>query len=171
MTTHIAPVIRGLLLAIALAPASGCFQYAQIPVSALEPGMDVRAQLSGIGAERLRRGGEVQARVVQGFTLNGAVVGLRGDSVLFSVPLTLYEGDYRARTLTQEVLLARGEMASTEIRQLSRSRTMLAVVGAGAATIAGIVALTRNAGASGGIPINGGPGEIRLPVRIGWRLP
>jgi hypothetical protein len=171
VTARIAPVVWRMLLASALASATGCFQYAHIPVSALQPGMDVRAQLSGVGAERLRRGGEAQARVVQGFTLNGVVLGLRGDSVLFSVPLTLYEGDYRARTLTQEVLLAREEMAGAEIRQLSRSRTTLAVVGAGAAAIAGIIALTRGAGASGGIPVNGGPGEIRLPVRIGWSVP
>ena len=171
MTTRIAPAVWGIMLASALAPATGCYRHTQIPVPELQPGMDVRAQLSGVGLERLRRGGEAQARLVNGFMLNGVVMGLRGDSVLFSVPLTLYEGDYRARVLTQEVLLSRAELAGAEVRMLDRPRTTFTAVGLSAVAIAAFLAIRRGGGASGGIPVHGGPGESRAPARIGWQLP
>jgi hypothetical protein len=171
MNTPTPSFARLALLLALIAATPACFEYSQVPVTDLQAGMDVRAQISGMGAERLLRGGEAQARVLDGFTVNGIVLGMRSDSVLISVPTIYYEGDYRARTLTQEVLLSRTELVGAQVRRLNRTRTTVVTAGVGVALIAAILATRQGAGANGGIPVHGGPAEHRIPVGIQWRLP
>ncbi|MDB4892720.1 MAG: hypothetical protein JWL61_4575 [Gemmatimonadetes bacterium] len=162
--------VASIALSSLLAVASGCYRYLEVPATELQPGMDLRAQVSGVGVERLRRGGEAQSRVLHEFTLEGVVLETRPDSVLFSVPSSFYEGDFRARVLTQEVVLARSELVRMETRRLDRARTAFVAIGVGAAAIYTIIAVTRDGGASGGIPVHGGPGEVRVPLGFHWTV-
>jgi len=167
---YIASLARAVMLASVLAFTSACYQYVDVPVTQLQPGMDLRAQVSGVGVERLRSGGEAQSRVLKEFALNGTVVSTEGDSVLFSIPTSFYEGDFRAGVLTQEVVLSRSELVRAETRRLDRTRTAFVAVGAGAAAIYVIMSVNRGGGASGGIPVHGGPGETRIPLGFRWTV-
>ena len=167
---RIASLTHAVVLASVLAFASGCYRYLDVPVSQLQPGMELRAQVSGVGVERLRSGGEAQSRVLKDFTLNATVLRAEGDSVLFSVPTSFYEGDFRANLLTQEVVLSRSELVRAETRRLDRRRTAFVAVGAGAAAIYAILAVNSGGGASGGIPVHGGPSETRIPLGFRWTV-
>src|SRR5262245_17380444 len=75
--------------------AGGCYSYAAVPVDNLTPAMNVRLELSAVAVDRLRRGPDSLARLVDGFTVNGTVSKLRGDSVLLAVPTSVMEANVR----------------------------------------------------------------------------
>lgn len=156
---------------LALLPSTACYGYRPIPVNGLRSGMDVRVQLSRDGARRAEeRGGE--ATGIQRDAVISGVVGRTGtDSLLIAIPSTLYEGDFRARTLMREVALARTDMSGAEVRKLDRWKSALVVGGIGVATFLLLRRTRPGAGSSGSIPIHGGPPEMRSPRGVHVTLP
>ena len=136
---------RGVVLGLLLL-TSGCHEYRMIPVAQLQPGMDVRAQLSENAIDRLRHNADVETRMLDGFTISGEVTRLVSDSLMLSVPTTVFGGDYRAMVLTQSVLLPRADVVGAEVRRLDKWKTGMVVGGIAAATAAIVLAMQRGAG-------------------------
>ena len=171
MTRRATRLPSWIALAAVVAALAGCYHYAAVPLDRLEVGMEVRAQLSGSAVQRLRDGPDSVRALMDGFTVTGHVLRSGPDSLVLSVPHTLFEGDFRARVVTQDLRLARGDVRGTEVRGLDRRKTSLVALGAGIATFAIIQASRRGAGVSGGIPVIGGPPENRLPRVPSWLSP
>lgn len=163
--------LRLAAVVLALLPSTACYTYRPIPVNGLQSGMDVRVQLSRDGARRAEaRSGEAVG--IERDALVSGVVGRTGtDSLLLAIPSTVYEGDFRARTLNREVALARTDMSGVEVRRLDRWKSALVVGGVGVATYILLRQTRRGAGSSGSIPVHGGPAEMRSPRGINLTLP
>jgi hypothetical protein len=159
------------VLAAAFAALAGCYHYAATPIDQLQVGMQVRAQLSGTAVQRLREGPEPLGSLLDGFTVTGHVLQADPEALVLSVPRTVFEGDYRAHVLTQNLLLARAEVLGTEVKRLDRTRTTLLALGAGIVAFAIIQQSRRGAGTTGGIPVFGGPPESRVPRVHRWPFP
>ena len=162
---------RRLLFGGCLASAFGCYRYAEVPIARLQPGMDVRARLTATAVDRLARDSRAEARLLDGFTINGTVEHVDADSVLLAVPTTLLEGDFRATVLTQDIALPCTDFVRAETQRLDKWKTGLILGGVGVGTLAIIINWRRGSGRSGGIPVIGGPPENRVPVGFVWRLP
>jgi len=160
-----------LVVASVMIAAGGCHHYAPISVSQLQPGMEIRAQLTGSAVDRLLRGSRTSVGTLAGFTISGTVDEVGADSLLLSVPTTVLEADYRATVLRQDIALPRSDVVVAETQRIDKWRTGLIVGGVVAGTLAIIINARHGAGHSGGIPVIGGPPENRLPVGFMWRLP
>lgn len=162
------PFLRRVLLAVAVTPTLGCYEFTAISVSDLRPGVDVRTQISGAGLDRLRRGPEGQAVDLRSLTISGQVAAVGSDSVLLRVPRTLLEADFRAQVVNQHVQLARSEVTSVSSRQLNRRKTAFLVAGLAALGTAVVIGVHNGAGASNPIVSPGGPPEQRIPFAFLW---
>lgn len=153
--------------AACIAGATGCYRYAPVPVTELEPAMAVRMELSGVAVDRLRRGPDSVARLVKGFAVSGTVARLNADSVVLSVPTSYMEANVRLRTQLHDLPLFRSDVQRVQTRRLDRARTTWVGVGVavvGAAAVA--LVLDRGGRSSGGIPKPIDPVDIRmLPAR------
>jgi hypothetical protein len=128
--------------------------------------MDVRVQLSRDGARSAEaRSGEA-AGIERDAVVSGVVGRTDADSLLIGIPSTVYEGDFRARTLTRDVALARADMSVVEVRRLDRWKSALVVGSVGVATFILLRQTRRGAGSSGSLPIHGGPPEMRSPKGV-----
>jgi len=101
-----------LVVASVMIAAGGCHHYAPISVSQLQPGMEIRAQLTGSAVDRLLRGSRTSVGTLAGFTISGTVDEVGADSLLLSVPTVC---NIRERQVPSEgvvirraVLVARG---------------------------------------------------------------
>lgn len=158
-----------LLIAAALVQAAACYTYAGVPVAELHPGADVRAHLSAVAVDRLRRGDAMAALSLRDFTVTGEVVVATPDSLVLSTTSTVFESGYRGADVTRQVVLMREEVQSAEARTMNRAKTAL-VIGASSAALAIVIVRWRNGGfAFGGGRSTGGPAEIRIPVSVRWR--
>lgn len=158
-----------LLIAAALAQAAACYTYTGVPVSDLRPGLDVRAHLTGVAVDRLRRGDALTALAVRDFTVTGEVVVATPDSVVLSSTSTVFDAGYRGSDLTRQIVLMRGDLDAAEARTMNRTKTAIAL-GAGSAALAVAIVRWRNGGfALGGGRSTGGPAEIRIPFTIRLR--
>jgi hypothetical protein len=153
--------------ACCLGAAVGCYQYAPVPVTDLTPDMTVRAELSAVAVDRLRRGPDSVAKLVDGFTVNGTVSQLRGDSVMLSVPTSYMEANVRLQTQLHDLALLRSDFARVQSRQLDKTRTTwtgIAIGVLGAAAVAYV--LDHNSRSNGSTPKPPDPSDIRLlPTR------
>ncbi|HSQ31840.1 MAG TPA: hypothetical protein VLN49_18405 [Gemmatimonadaceae bacterium] len=155
-----------LLIAAALGQAAACYTYAGVPVADLRPGLDVRAHVSAVAVDRLRRGDATAALSLRDFTITGEVVVATPDSLVLSTTSTVFESGYRGADVTRQVVLTRGEVQSAEARTMNRGKTAL-VIGASSAALAVAIVGWRNGGfAFGGGRSTGGPAEVRFPVRL-----
>ncbi len=155
-----------LLFAAALVQAAACYTYAGVPVADLRPGLDVRAHVSAVAVDRLRRGDATAALSLHDFTVTGEVVVATPDSLVLSTTSTVFESGYRGADVTRQVVLMRGEVEGAEARTMNRGKTAL-VIGASSAALAIAIVRWRNGGfAFGGGRSTGGPAEVRFPVRV-----
>jgi hypothetical protein len=144
-STHHGMRRRSLLaLACCTAFSVGCYRYAPVPVESLTPDMSVRLELSAVAVDRLRRGPDSLARLVDGFTVSGTVSQLRGDSVLLAVPMSFMEANVRLRTQMHDLPILRSDVQGVTSRRLDRARTTWAGVAIGVVA-AGATAGTRPA--------------------------
>ena len=149
--------------AVCLAGGTGCYHYAPLPVTELEPAMDVRVELSGVAVDRLRQAPDSVARLVKGFNVSGTVARVNADSVVLSVPTSYMEANVRLKTQLNDLSLFRSEVRRVQWRRLDRARTTWVGVGVGvlgAATAA--IVLNRGGKSSGGIPKPVDPVDIRM---------
>ena len=158
-----------LLIAAALVQAAACYTYTGVPVADLRPGLDVRAHLTGVAVDRLRRGDALTALAVRDFTLTGEVIVATSDSVVLSSTTTVFDAGYRGSDVTRQIVLLRGDVDAAEARTMNRAKTAI-VLGAGSAALAVAIVRWRNGGfAIGGGRSTGGPAELRFPISL--RLP
>ena len=156
-------------IAAGLTGGTGCYHYAALPVSELEPSMNVRVDLSGVAVDRLRGGPDSLSRLVDGFTVSGTVARLSADTVVVSVPKNYMEANVRLRTQLHDLPLLRSDVQRVQSRRLDRARTTWLGVGIGAVSAAAVaIVLDRGGQSSGGIPkpvdpvdYRGLPGVVR----------
>jgi hypothetical protein len=150
----------------AAAVLAGCYHYAPVPVSALEPAMTVKLELSAVAVDRIRRGPDSLAKLLDGFTVSGTVSELRGDSVLLSVPTSYMEANVRLRTQMHAVPLLRSDVQRVTSRQLDRARTTWTGVAFGALAAGSVAYVLSHGGEASGSsskPVD--PSELRaIPV-------
>jgi len=155
-----------LLIAAVLVQAAACYTYTGVPVSDLRPGLDVRAHLTGVAVDRLRRGDAMTALAVRDFTVTGEVVVATPDSMVLSSTSTVFDSGYRGSDVTRQLALLRGDVDAAEARTMNRTKTAIAV-GASSAALALAIIRWRNGGyALGGGRSTGGPAELRVPIFI-----
>lgn len=160
------------LLPLAFLAVTACYRYTEVSPAALQPGAEVRARVSAVGQDRVRRGPEAQARLLPGASVTGRVVRLAGDTVVLGVDRVELEANVRARTTLVDLPLLRAELQTVQLRQLNRRRTVVASTAVSIATIAALYfALDRGRGALGDDPGPPGPAESRLPAGLVIRLP
>ena len=153
--------------AACLVGGTGCYHYAPLPLTELEPAMTVRMELSGVAVDRLRRGPDSVARLVNGFNVSGTVARLNADSVVLAVPTSYMEANVRLKTQLHDLPLFRSEVQRVQWRRLDRARTTWVGVGVGVVGATAIaLVLNRGGRSSGSIPKPVDPVDNRLlPVR------
>jgi hypothetical protein len=156
--------------AVCLAGGTGCYHYAPLPITELEPAMTVRMELSGVAVDRLRRGPDSVARLVNGFNVSGTVARLNADSVVVSVPTSYMEANVRLKTQLHDLPLFRSDVQRVQWRRLDRARTTWVGVGVGVVGATAIaLVLNRGGRSSGGIPKPVDPVDARmLPALSGF---
>ena len=157
-----------LCVSLLLGPSavSGCYRYVPIDPAAARPEEEVRVQLTDAAAARLARELGTYTGRLEGQLGRGA-----GDSV--SVALRIGR-EYRGVSLesTRQVLvLGRSEVVDVRRRELSRTRTALAGVGALAAfaVVAGTVSQLGDPNPGGDEPPPPPPPGVRALLRIPFR--
>jgi hypothetical protein len=155
------------LAAAVLATTAACYRYSAVPVTDLSPAMEVRVQLSAVAVDRLRRGPDSVAKLVDGFQVSGTVSELRGDSLVLAVPTTYMEANVRLQTQLHSLALLRSDLQQVTSRRLDKRRTTwtgVAIGIVGAAAVAYV--LDHNSRSSGSTPKPPDPKEsVLLPVR------
>jgi hypothetical protein len=147
----------------ALVATSGCYRYAEIPVSELREGMPVRLEVTGVGVDRIRSTPSMS--LLEGFGVSGQVASVGGDTLLLSVPRTVMEANVRQRTTFQDLMLFRSEVRDARLRRLDRKRTTWAMVALGAVVAASVsLALQRGGRSTGNNPPPPPPPESRIPL-------
>jgi hypothetical protein len=141
----------------------GCYTYAPVQASALQPGMGVRARVSASTAERIAPLlGMSDARV-----LTGKLIERSAGALIVEVPTTVQAGQAGAvQSLSQRISIAPGEIVDLESRRLDRARTAIVVGAVGVVTISSAIAALHN---DPGTNTSGGgssPPESRIPI---WR--
>jgi hypothetical protein len=131
--------LRALLTAAAFA-LTGCYSYIPVQPAMIRPGDELRLHLTREGMFDLpdlpaQSGGEV----------NGKLVSSAGGSFMLRVPVGVQSYGLLARMLDQQVHIAPSQVIQLERRELSRSRTALAVVGG----VVGAVAIAKGFGTLG----------------------
>jgi hypothetical protein len=158
--------LRVLLAAVsALAGSQGCYHYAPVQVTDLAPGVAVRMELSAVAVDRLRRGPDSVAKLLDGFNVNGTVSRVAGDSVLVMVPKSYMEANVRLKTEDHPVALLRSDVERVRLRQLDRAKTTWIGVAVGAVAAGAVVYVVDHGGrASGGSTKPGDVADSRSPV-------
>jgi hypothetical protein len=160
-----------LALALGAALSTGCYSYQPVTLSELKPEMPVRVQLTAVAVDRLRNGGNNEARFLEDFSLSGNVARVNADSVVLSVQTSrTTDATVRPVAFYQPLPLLRSELRTTEVRRLDRRRTTWATAVLSTLAIgAAVYAIKHGGEASGSTPVPGGPNEVRVPL-LGLRL-
>jgi hypothetical protein len=125
--------------------------------------MTVELELSAVAVDRIRRGPDSLARLVDGFTVSGTVSELRGDTVRLSVPTSYMEANVRLRTQNHDLPVLQSDVQRVSSRRLDRARTTWTGVAVGAMAAGAIAYVLSHGGkstGSSGKPVD--PSEIRL---------
>src|SRR5512133_3394776 len=127
---------------------AGCYTYAPVQQSAVEPGMGVRARVSATAAEQIAPLlGVSDARV-----LTGKLIENNDGTMIVEVPTMAQASGTSAQSLYQRISITPGQLVELESRRLDRTRTFV-VLGA-AAVVGGSIAVAA---------LKGGPGLDRPP--------
>ena len=132
---------------------SGCYSYAPMQASRLQPGATVRMRITAETAQRIEPLlGRTDARL-----LSGTVITTGADTLIIEVPTTTQlAGSGTYQTLHQRVSIPRTGLLEVESRTLNRTRTWLATGAAavivGAAILNATVERGGNQGGNGGGP-------------------
>ena len=150
---------------VALVGSQGCYHYAPVQVTDLAPGTSVQMELSAVAVDRLRRGPDSVAKLLDGFNVSGTVSRVAGDSVLVMVPKSYMEANVRLKTEDHPVALLRSDVERVRLRRLDRMKTTWVGVAAGAVAAGAVVyVLDRGGRASGGSTKPGDVADSRSPV-------
>jgi hypothetical protein len=125
--------------------------------------MSVQLDLSAVAVDRIRRGPDSLAKLLDGFTVSGTVSRLKGDSVLLAVPTSVMEANVRLVTQTHDLPILRSDVQGVRSRRLDRARTTWTGVAIGALAAGAVVYVLNHGGESSGSsskPTD--PSEIRI---------
>jgi hypothetical protein len=164
--------VRALGALLAASTTAGCFRYTEVPVASLQPGTEVRAQLTGGAVERLRQNGRGEAKLLDDFAINGRIERLPSDSVVFAVDMAAADASRRGPSNFATVALSRGEVRRTELRQFDRRKSMVTGAVISAAAVVFATYAVRRGGKNTGTtvpPVS--PPESRVPLTIRWHFP
>lgn len=154
------------IAAAALSQAAACYSYVAVPVADVHQGTDVRARLTGVAVDRLRRGDAMTALALRDFTVTGEVVVATPDSLVLATTSVVFDAGYRGTDVTRQVVLLRSDVEGAEARTMNRAKTAV-VIGAGSVALAAAIVRWRNGGfALGGGRSSGGPAENRIPILL-----
>ena len=149
-------------LVVASLVLSGCFSYIPARPGEVEPGLDVRAQVSPTASARIAPLlGATEAR-----RLDGKLITNGTDTIIVEVPTVMLHNREFGQTPNQRVSIARGDLLLLEVRKMDRGRTM-AIVG-GAAVVLGVALTKALKGEPGKEPLPGGGGTDAIVFRIAW---
>jgi len=152
-------------IAVLVGASQGCYHYAPVPVTDLAPGVSVRMELSAVAVDRLRRGSDSVAKLLDGFNVSGTISRVAGDSLLVLVPTSYMEANVRLKTQEHPVALLRSDVERVRLRRLDRTRTTWIGVAAGAVAAGAVVYVLDHGGrSSGGTPKPADPPDSRSPV-------
>jgi hypothetical protein len=153
-----------LLYLLSLPLFNACYTYAPIEPGSIQPGVGVRARVSGSAADRLAPLlGTSNPRLV-----SGRLVDTRADTIIVEVPTVMQASiGSSVETLHQRISISRSELVELETRRLDRFRTT--AIAGGVAIVLGAVVLSALGDDPGynGPPGPGGGGDARLPV---WKV-
>ena len=154
-------VVNRALVAVALLSTSACYNYSRVPFEALQPGMEVRAGITGAGLDHIRRlsGQGTFSRL----ELTGQVVDVAPDTVYLGVPLSTFDGASGSGDLLKPIGLARTDLTGTEERRLDRRKTFIAIAVGSFATAFAIYRL-RGGGLVTPTSTVTSPPENRVPI-------
>lgn len=153
--------LRRLALVSSLIAASGCYTFQPAELDELLPGTAVRLRLSPESAERLQ-----EVRLTEERLMDGSFVERRGDRWVFSTPVVSLEPGQGGRPLNQVVALDPTGIRDVELKQLDRTRTVLAV-GAGAIIVGYFIAAQLQDGSGSETipgPVLPESGRVRIPL-------
>ena len=128
---------------------AGCYTYAPIQASSLQPGMGVRARISAAAAEQVAPLlGVSDARILTGKLIDNA-----SGTMIVEVPTMVpARAGASAQSLSQRISITPGQLVELESRQLDRGKTAIVV---GAVVVIG--------GSAAIAAFKGGPGLDRPP--------
>ena len=160
---------RGPFVVVCMLALPACYTFQPVAVEELEPGMEVRAQITAAQAS------EFQGVLADGArTLDGRVVRADGQagSIQLSVPATMTERSGVRRTFRQEVEIAPSGLLEVEIRELNERRTYL-LMGGALALAGGVILHQVTQGGSGRSEVvdPSPPSEWRAPPTPWFRIP
>jgi hypothetical protein len=121
----------------------------------------VRVRLSQDAADRLTDEGVTGTRLLDGVLLQNG-----GESLLLDTDMTA--GASR-RTLRQRLSIPVGGITEIELKQLDRVKTGVAI-GVGVAVVGTVIAAQLAGGFGGDEDPGPEPGELRVPLPIGFRI-
>jgi len=153
--------VRTIALLCASVATTACYSYAPISLDHLQPGMEIRAHLTGAGLDRVRRVPE--QRFFDRLELSGAVMDVNKDTIALIVPSNVFDGA-AAADLRRTIALGRADFDGTELRRLNRRKTALAI-GGGALLLTVAIVRMRGSGLWTPSSTTVSPSENRQPVR------
>lgn len=156
--------MRGFVVTL-LPFAAACYRYAPVDTHALQPGMSVRARVTGATAEQI----EPLLGMSDARLLNGRIITADADALIVEVP-AVYRAEIGSsiQTLHQRVTIPRSGLLEMETRTLDRFKTTI-VAGAAAAVLgAYILKSTVLDPGKEGLPPGGGGPELTVRIFSGW---
>ena len=162
---------RQYLLAIVCAVScTACYSYA--PIQTPQPGMEVRARLTGEAAARHSEG--YDDPIVQ---YDGTVIDVSGEALSIDVLVARSSSAFQDVVIRDTVQLRRTEIQSMLQRKISTARTALFAIGAVAGAAVVVMGIDQVVGGTDDPPDGGDPTfrdrpiPARARVPIGFRIP
>ncbi len=166
-----ARTLSSLGVVVVCATSNACFRYVDVPITSLQPGNQVRAQLTGSAVDRLRQGGHGEARLLDDFSLTGRIERAPSDSLVFAIEVAAPDATQRTTRELATVALTRGEVRRAELRTLDRKKSFLTGAAIGIAAVGfAVYAVQRGGGGSGTTTPPTSPPEIRIPLGMRFRF-
>jgi hypothetical protein len=139
-----------------------CYSYQPARLESITPGSSVRVRLSQDAADRLTDEGVTSTRLLDGVLLQNG-----GESLLLDTDMTT--GGAARRTLRQRLSIPVSGITEIELKQLDRVKTGVAI-GVGVAVVGTVIAAQLAGGFGGDEDPGPEPGELRVPLPIGFRI-
>ncbi|HEX9581820.1 MAG TPA: hypothetical protein VF970_12010 [Gemmatimonadales bacterium] len=156
-----------MVLALGLMGSSGCYRFEPVTLDAVPQGSTIRAVLSPAASERLRE----RHRVQNGGALSGTLLAANAQDLSLWVASVPLSPEFGAKTLYQQVDIAKADVWRVDLRRLDAGKTGFALVG-GAAALVIVGRSTLLGGTRGAQDPGGGLNESRrrwlLPLVLGW---
>ena len=139
---------------------AACYSYTPIETGALQPGMSVRARVTGATADQI----EPILGISSPRLLTGTLISSVADTLIVEVP-AVYRAEVGSsiQTLNQRIAIPRAGLLELESRKLDRTKTYV-VAGAAAFLIGGYIIKVTVLDPGGGISGGGGGPELRFPI-------